>query len=67
MIAALIYAVIYIVVICGVAWLITYVITFAGMPDPPARIVRMVVWLVAAIACLLVLLRVLVPALGPLP
>jgi hypothetical protein len=67
MLTALIYAIIYILIICGVAWLITYIVAYAGMPDPPARIVRMVVWLVAAIACLLVLLRVLAPALGPLP
>jgi hypothetical protein len=67
MIAALIYALIYILLICGAAWLACYIIGVAGMPDPPARVVRLIIWVVAAVACLLVLLRVLLPALGPLP
>jgi hypothetical protein len=66
LIAALIYALVDILVICGLAWLLVYILGVVGLPEPPARAVVMVIWLIAGITCLLVLARVVLPALGPL-
>lgn len=67
MLEALIIALIWIIVICVVAWVLVAILGMAPLPPPISGILPMVVWAVAAIACLLVLLRVFVGAVPALP
>jgi hypothetical protein len=59
MIAALIWFVIYIVVIGCIFWLLTWLIDYVGLPEPFHRIARIIIAVVAVIIVLLLLLRLL--------
>lgn len=67
MLEALILAVVYIVIVCIVAWVLVAVLGMAPLPPPIAGFLPVLIWAVAAIACLLILLRVLVPAVHGIP
>lgn len=64
---ALVVAVIYIAVVLVVAWLLTVLIGLIPVPAPIGGVIPTVIWAVAAIVCLVILLRVVVGGLPSLP
>jgi len=56
---ALLIAVLVCGIICFVAWGITAIVSMFPAPAPVGGIIRVVVWVVAGVACLLVLIRAL--------
>ena len=54
---ALLIAVLVCGIICFVAWGITAILSMLPAPAPIMGIIRIVVWVVAGVACLLVLIR----------
>jgi hypothetical protein len=62
MIEGIIMALIYIIVVVIVAYIVIWVIGQLGLAIPP-QIIKLV-WLIVALLCVLLLLRVLLPPLG---
>lgn len=59
MIAALVWFVIYLVVVGCIFWLLTWLIDYIGLPEPFHKIARVIIAVVAVIIVLLLLLRLL--------
>lgn len=49
----------YWVAILGGAWLLAYVVRFVPVPEPPKGLLTGAIWIVAVLACLLVLIAAL--------
>ena len=65
MLAALVMALVYVIIICVIGYLFIWLVgQFAPQFAQPARLV---IGAIVLIACLLILMRVLAPALGGLP
>jgi len=62
MIEAVIYALIVIAVVALVIWLIIWVLQSVGVPLPP-QVIK-IVWVIFALICILILLRMVLPAAG---
>ena len=62
MIEPLIVAAIYVVMILAVAWVVTYMLGLIPEPPPYIPMYRVVIWVIAALGCLVVLLGVAEPA-----
>jgi hypothetical protein len=67
MLEALIVGVIYIAIVMVVAWLLVTLVRLIPMPPPIAGVVPTVIWVIAAIICLVILLRVVAGGLPALP
>jgi hypothetical protein len=67
MLEALIVGVIYIAIVMVVAWLLVVLVRLIPMPPPIAGVVPTVIWVIAAIICLVILLRVVAGGLPALP
>ena len=67
MLEALILAVIYCCIVLVVAWLLSVLVGMIPAPPPVAGILPTIIWVIAVIVCLLILLRVLIPAVHGLP
>jgi hypothetical protein len=64
---ALVVAVIYCLIVMLVAWLLVTLVAMVPVPSPIGAILPTLIWAIAAIACLIILLRVLFGAAPALP
>lgn len=65
LVESIIWLLIYLVLILGLAWLVLWVLAEMGVPVPP--MVAKMIWVIAVLLVLLVLWRTLSPLMGTVP
>lgn len=65
MVESIIWLLIYLVLILGLAWLVIWVLGQMGVPLPP--MVLKGIWVIAVLLVILVLWRAVGPMMGPIP
>lgn len=54
--AGLVELVIYLIVVGGIIWLLLWIIGYAGVPEPFAKVARIIIMIVAVLICINILL-----------
>jgi hypothetical protein len=67
MVEALIGAVLYCVVVLVIAWILAVLVGMIPLPAPARGVLPTIIWVVAALICLVILVRLLLGIAGPLP
>jgi hypothetical protein len=62
-IRALAYTVLYIVVACGLGYLLDMLVSFAPIPPKIATVLHWLIWFVVVIVCIMIVIQMLLPAL----